>query len=219
MSATVSTAQVRELLDAGAQALEVLPPSAYAREHLPGAVNIPLWQVDERTVTALDSNRPVVVYCYDTECDLSPRAAALLDVLGFVEVYDYTGSKVEWLAQGLPVEGELHPEDRAGALADPAVPTCGPDDICSDILNGDDTGLVVVVGRGDVVLGTLRREACSLAVPARVAMEPGPATVRPSIDRWELAKSMDDDGQDHVLVTTLDGRLIGLLTREALHGI
>ena len=36
----------------------------------------------------MDRARPTVVYCFDTQCDLSGRAAARLEQLGFAEVYD-----------------------------------------------------------------------------------------------------------------------------------
>jgi rhodanese-related sulfurtransferase len=214
MPTTVTTADVRALLDKGAQALEVLPARNFDEEHLPGAVNVPLPDLDDRAMADLPRDRPIVVYCYDAACDLSSRGAALLELAGF-EAYDYTGSKVEWLACGLPSEGSKRPEDRAGALADPAVATCGPDTPCREAL-ADGSALVVVVDDDQVVLGTLRAEAAPLDVPARTAMAPGPPTVRPSIDRWELAESMDRQAEDHILVTTLDGRLIGLVTRERL---
>jgi rhodanese-related sulfurtransferase len=215
MPSTVTTADVRALLDKGGQPLEVLPASDFEQEHLPGAVNIPLPQLDEQAAGDLDRDRPVIVYCYDAACDLSARGAALLEQFGFAEVYDYTGSKVEWLACGLPVEGTKRAEDRAGALADPAVPTCGPDTPCREALAGDHP-VVVVVDDEQVVLGTIRATAADLDVPAHQAMAPGPPTVRPSIDRWQLAESMDQNSEDEILVTTLDGRLVGLVTRERL---
>jgi rhodanese-related sulfurtransferase len=215
MPTTVTTADVRALLEKGAQALEVLPPSQFGPAHLPGAINIPLPQLDAQAAAELDRTRPVVVYCHDAACDLSGRGAATLLHLGFDEVYDYTGSKVEWMACGLPTEGSVHAEDRAGALADPAVATCGPETSCRDALAGD-RDYVVVVDDDQIVLGTLRAPAGDLDVAAGEAMAPGPPTVRPSIDRWELARSMDDNGEDQTLVTTLEGRLIGLLTRERI---
>jgi rhodanese-related sulfurtransferase len=214
MPSTVTTADARALLEKGAQALEVLPASEFDQEHLPGALNIPLPDLDEGAMADLPRDRPIVVYCYDAACDLSSRGAALLELHGY-EAYDYTGSKVEWLACGLPYEGSKRPEDRAGALADPAVPTCGPDTSCREAL-ADGAELVVVVDDDQVVLGTLRPPAAQLDVPAHVAMAPGPATVRPSIDRWQLAQSMDRQSEDRILVTTMDGHLIGLVTRERL---
>ena len=53
------------LLDDGAQLVEVLPHEEYSEEHLPGAINIPLKDLNAATTTALDRSKPVVVYCYD----------------------------------------------------------------------------------------------------------------------------------------------------------
>ena len=57
--------EVRRLLDKGAQLVEVLPPAEYAEEHLPGAINIPLKQLDRDSADQLDRSRPIIVYCYD----------------------------------------------------------------------------------------------------------------------------------------------------------
>ena len=49
-----------------AQLVEVLPRAEYDEEHLPGAVNLPLKQLDPQTAAeTLDASRPVVVYCWD----------------------------------------------------------------------------------------------------------------------------------------------------------
>jgi rhodanese-related sulfurtransferase len=57
--------RLRELLDQGAQLVEVLPPAEYNELHLPGAVNIPLKTLDAQRTAALDRARAVVVYCWD----------------------------------------------------------------------------------------------------------------------------------------------------------
>jgi rhodanese-related sulfurtransferase len=57
--------RLRELLDAGAQLVEVLPEPEYAEEHLPGAINIPLKTLDAATTAKLDKTKAVVVYCWD----------------------------------------------------------------------------------------------------------------------------------------------------------
>ena len=59
--------QVRELLTQGAQLVEVLPEDGYEYERLPGSVNIPLKTLDAETTARLDRDRPVIVYCYDTQ--------------------------------------------------------------------------------------------------------------------------------------------------------
>ena len=57
--------RVQELVRAGAQLVEVLPNEEYQDEHLPGAVNIPLKELNDETAAQLDRARPVIVYCYD----------------------------------------------------------------------------------------------------------------------------------------------------------
>ncbi len=57
--------RVLALMDQGAQIVEVLPAEEYDDEHLPGAVNLPLKELDAARAETLDRSRPVVVYCYD----------------------------------------------------------------------------------------------------------------------------------------------------------
>lgn len=66
MAAVVGLAQLERLLADGAQLVEVLPEAEYADEHLPGAVSIPLKQLDATTAGQLDPTRPVIVYCWDS---------------------------------------------------------------------------------------------------------------------------------------------------------
>ena len=65
MSERIENARLRELLDSGAQLVEVLPGEEYGELHLPGAINIPLKQLDASTVETLDRRNPVIVYCWD----------------------------------------------------------------------------------------------------------------------------------------------------------
>jgi rhodanese-related sulfurtransferase len=65
MPIRMDLAQLRELLDGGAQLVEILPAAEYAEEHLPGAVNIPLKELDATTAAQLDRTRSLVVYCWD----------------------------------------------------------------------------------------------------------------------------------------------------------
>ena len=56
---------VQQLMEERAQLVEVLPADEYDEEHLPGAINIPLKQLDRETTAGLDRDRPVIVYCWD----------------------------------------------------------------------------------------------------------------------------------------------------------
>jgi rhodanese-related sulfurtransferase len=66
MSPAIERPEVQRLMAAGAQIVEVLPQPEYDEGHLPGAINLPLKQLDARTATVLDKSRPVVVYCWDS---------------------------------------------------------------------------------------------------------------------------------------------------------
>lgn len=66
MPSAILYAQLQPLLDGGAQLVEVLPREEYAEEHLPGAINLPLKELDATTTAQLDKRKPVVVYCWDS---------------------------------------------------------------------------------------------------------------------------------------------------------
>lgn len=86
--------------------VEVLPEAYYRKFHLPGAVNVPLGEPFEEGIqTAVpDKARPVVVYCQNTECPASAKAARRMDQLGYTDVYDYEAGKEDWREAGLPTE-------------------------------------------------------------------------------------------------------------------
>jgi rhodanese-related sulfurtransferase len=67
MPTEIHRAEVRKLIEAGAQLIEVLAPAEYEREHLAGAINLPLKMLNRETTALLVRDRPVVVYCYDYE--------------------------------------------------------------------------------------------------------------------------------------------------------
>ena len=212
----MTTAEVVALADAGAQLLEVLPEADHEREHLPGAVCIPLPELTREAADRLDPDRPVVVYCYDTQCDLSSRGAALLEAYGFTKVHDYVGSKMAWLATHLPYEGTAPAPRRVGALARPAA-TCGPTTTLAELPPAGPGGVVLVVDLATVVLGAVRPDAVPAVDRAVLdVLQPAPSSVRPSITAEELARSMDRSGEPYVVVTTLHGTLIGIVERADL---
>jgi rhodanese-related sulfurtransferase len=65
MADLIDNSELRSLIDAGAQLVEVLPEEDYRELHLPGAVNIPLKELDAEATSGLDKSNPVVVYCWD----------------------------------------------------------------------------------------------------------------------------------------------------------
>ncbi len=65
MPTSILKDEVRELLEGGAQLVEVLPREEYEEAHLPGAINIPLKELDGEATARLRRDAPVIVYCHD----------------------------------------------------------------------------------------------------------------------------------------------------------
>lgn len=62
---TIDLAALRDLIAGGVQLIEVLPSEEYEELHLPGAINLPLKQLDREAAKQLDPGRDIVVYCWD----------------------------------------------------------------------------------------------------------------------------------------------------------
>lgn len=56
---------MRALLGEGAQLVDVLPREEYEDEHLPGAISIPLKELNRQATAQLKRDAPVIVYCHD----------------------------------------------------------------------------------------------------------------------------------------------------------
>jgi rhodanese-related sulfurtransferase len=64
MPAGIGRNELPELTGQGPRLVEVLPAGDYDWARLPGAVSLPLKELDARA-GELDRSRPVVVYCHD----------------------------------------------------------------------------------------------------------------------------------------------------------
>jgi Mg/Co/Ni transporter MgtE len=134
-------------------------------------------------------------------------------------VADLVAGKAAWLAEGLPGEGLVDDSQRVGAVSRANVPRVGPDAMLGDVAQVVGSWELVVVTADDgTLVGVVRAEAAAgpADLPVVAVMQTAAPTVRPSITQRELAQSMDDQGQSHILVTTPDGRLIGLARRHDL---
>lgn len=121
------------------------------------------------------------------------------------------------MAMELPFEGESGPATRAGAVADRDVPTCHLADRVGDVADRLDGGAPCVVVEDGLVLGLLEGDALiGRSSTAAEAMSPGPSTFRPSVPIEELAHYLAHHDLEHTLITTLDGRLVGLVRRQDL---
>jgi len=66
MATQITAGRVRELVEGGAQLLEVLPRPEFEEQRLPGAINVPLKELDAEAVAGLDRGLPLIVYCWDS---------------------------------------------------------------------------------------------------------------------------------------------------------
>jgi Mg/Co/Ni transporter MgtE len=152
---------------------------------------------------------------------MSPRAACRLETLGFPDVSDYVAGKADWLAHGLPREGEKAAERRALDLAADDVVTCRLDDRIGEVrarVDASRYGVAFVVTEDRVVLGRLRRHALEgdPELTAEAVMEPGPSTIRPDAALEPLAERMRSSKVTTLPITTPEGRLLGVIRREDL---
>ncbi|HSS11061.1 MAG TPA: CBS domain-containing protein [Acidimicrobiales bacterium] len=150
---------------------------------------------------------------------MSPRAAWRLEALGYAPVYDYVAGKADWLAAGLPTEGERPHPPRVGEIMNRAVATCTPDTPVDQIgarLDRDGGDVCVVVNEHGVVQGRLRRDRIDLADRrhADEVMEPGPTTVRADAPLAETLQRMKNRNVDSLIVSAPDGVLLGMVVNQ-----
>ena len=87
-------------------------PEAFARGHIPGAVNIPHRMMTAETTGHLDRNALVVTYCDGIGCNGSTKGALNMVRLGF-NVKELIGGLEWWQRDGYSVHAGQTPDDRA----------------------------------------------------------------------------------------------------------
>ncbi len=220
MPTPIDRVQLQKLVEEGAQLVEVLPRDEYAEEHLPGAIHLPLKSLTTKTASRLDKTKPVIVYCWDALCDMSPRAAWHLERLGFPVVYDYSTGKADWIAAGLPSERREPSAARVTTAMLREVPTCLPDEPVAEIVRrARSVGweMAVVLNEHRVILGRLRfsRVDVDSLLPVFEVMEPGPVTVHADALLDVTLRRLADRHVEAVTVSTPDGELLGVLRSTA----
>jgi rhodanese-related sulfurtransferase/biotin operon repressor len=96
----------RELLERARKGLvtvlDVRPPEEFAQGHVPGAVNIPVHELEKR-LAELPKRREVVAYCRGPYCLMSYDAVVLLRRKG-LKARRLEDGLPEWRLAGLPVQ-------------------------------------------------------------------------------------------------------------------
>jgi rhodanese-related sulfurtransferase len=99
---------LNELLRAGENVVVVdaRSESAYANEHIRGAVNLPHRRMDHASTRDLDHNALYVTYCDGIGCNASTKGALKMVELGF-QVKELIGGIEWWKRDGYPVDSTL----------------------------------------------------------------------------------------------------------------
>ncbi|MDX9767824.1 MAG: metalloregulator ArsR/SmtB family transcription factor [Ectothiorhodospiraceae bacterium] len=82
--------------------IDVRPPEEYAAGHVPGAINVPLGELEKR-LDLFNKRREIVAYCRGPYCVLSFEAVERLRKKGF-KARRLKDGLPEWRQAGLPVE-------------------------------------------------------------------------------------------------------------------
>lgn len=82
--------------------LDVRSPEAFARGHVPGAVNLPWRSIDAERLRCYPREMVFVVYCAGPHCNAATRAAMRLAALDR-PVKEMLGGITGWLDEGFPL--------------------------------------------------------------------------------------------------------------------
>ncbi|MGH8672205.1 MAG: ArsR/SmtB family transcription factor [Burkholderiales bacterium] len=91
----------RRMREGSVTVIDARPPDEYAIGHLPGAINLPFWEIDP-PLENLPKDREIVAYCRGPYCILSYEATAKLRSLGY-SVRRLRDGFPDWKDRGLPV--------------------------------------------------------------------------------------------------------------------
>ena len=129
--------------------------------------------------------------------------------------------KVDWLAHNLAVEGTNPEPATVGGLMRDDVVRCAWTDRASDVhasIKASPYPFALVTSEGGTVLGRVRASRLDPASeePVGDIAEPGPKTFRPHHSAANVARQLGEKDLRWAIVTTPEGRLLGVASREDL---
>lgn len=95
------------LLAAGYRLVDARDPQLYADSHLPGAISLPLGEVDAKLAAfsaRVPFTTPLITYCNGFGCPDSFDLGVRLLAAGYRKVLVYEGGFPEWRDRGRPLE-------------------------------------------------------------------------------------------------------------------
>lgn len=88
--------------------VEALPEKYWREGHIPCSIQIDYTEINSKAATRLpNKDAKIVVYCANTECQNSTKAARSLDALGYKNVYEYVEGKQDWVDADLPLVSDI----------------------------------------------------------------------------------------------------------------
>jgi predicted transcriptional regulator len=126
--------------------------------------------------------------------------------------------KADWLAHGLPTEGQQAQVPRARDVLRRDAVTARPEEpvgVVAARVAPSPYGFALVVANDGTLLGRLRKAVLDADPSARAedVMEAGPSTVRADRALAEWAERLRSRGLRTAIVTAPDGRLLGVVQR------
>lgn len=103
---SISKDHLKNMMDSGERftLLDVRSRQDYDKEHIKGAVSLPLDDVEKKAEQTLKPDDTIITYCDSFICSSSTSGAKMLARKGFKNVRDYKGGLREWKQGGLPTE-------------------------------------------------------------------------------------------------------------------
>ena len=100
--------KVKELVESGLYiVIDARAPDKFDAGHIPGAVNLPNTERDEKIADVdylLSPEQPTLVYCTGIHCDESHLLSTWLKDIGFTNLYLFPGGYEAWEEAKLPIE-------------------------------------------------------------------------------------------------------------------
>jgi CBS domain-containing protein len=137
------------------------------------------------------------------------------------DVYDYVPGKVDWLAHNLPVEGDKAKAPIAGRVIRGDAALCRPTDRIADVRDSIERSpypFALVTSDDGTLLGRAPLSVLDVSSEGPVwdVAEPGPKTFRPHASAEKVVAVLAEKGLRWAIVTTPEGRVLGVASREDL---
>lgn len=110
MSKKITRDELMRMISSGTKfkLVDVLDRSHFAKEHIQGAISLPVNEIEKKASKILKKEDSIVVYCASFDCQASTMAAEKLLSMGYKNVLDYKGGLKDYKEANLPLEGSLH---------------------------------------------------------------------------------------------------------------